>query len=95
MSSPSKRAAQKFKPAGHTAWRRVEQEAIILDLTTSVYYSLNESGAFVWERLQAGDTPAEAAEALSAEFDVTPAAAKSDVDDLVKGLVDEKLLTPA
>ena len=94
MSSP-KTSPEKFKHAEHTAWRRVEKESIILDLNTSVYFSLNETGAYIWERLGAGDTAPQVAAGLIAEFDVKADAAERDVDDLIHKLRDEKLLIPA
>lgn len=93
--NPAKRRPEKFKHAEHTAWRRVEKESIILDLNTSVYYSLNETGAFIWERLGAGDTAPEVADGLCAEFDVTSDSAERDIAELIQKLSDEKLLLPA
>lgn len=93
--SPAKKGPEKFKHAEHTAWRRVEKESIILDLNTSVYYSLNETGAFIWERIGAGDTAAQVAAGLAAEFDVKADAAERDVAELIGKLHDEKLLIPA
>lgn len=89
------KSAEKYKHAEHTAWRRVEKESIILDLNTSMYYSLNESGAYIWEHLGAGETPAQVAAGLCGEFDVETASAERDVADLVKELASEKLLIPA
>jgi coenzyme PQQ synthesis protein D (PqqD) len=93
--SPAKKSPEKFKHAAHTAWRRVENESIILDLNSSVYYSLNDTGAFIWERLGAGDAASKVAAALSVEFDVKPEAAARDLDELVEKLCKEKLLIPA
>jgi hypothetical protein len=99
--SPAKKAAakkgadEKLKHADHTAWRRVEKESIILDLNTSVYYSLNETGAFVWERLGAGDAVAQVVAGLSAEFDVKADVAERDVAELIQELREQKLLIPA
>ncbi len=70
-------------------------ESIILDLNTSVYYSLNDTGAFIWERLGSGATAAEISTELCAEFDVKPDAAARDADELIAKLSQEKLLLPA
>ena len=93
--SRTKAAVQKYKHAPHTAWRRVESESIILDLNTSVYYSLNDTGAFIWERLGSGAAVPQIATELCAEFDVEPEAASRDTDEIITMLCSEKLLLPA
>ncbi|MFI5361386.1 MAG: PqqD family protein [Elusimicrobiota bacterium] len=85
----------KYKRAPHAAWRRVENESILLDLKTGVYYSLNETASFIWERLVSGASVPEAAAQLCAEFDVSPEEASRDADALVAKLCREKLLLPA
>jgi hypothetical protein len=85
---PSKR----YKHAGNAAWRKVGEETIILDLNTSNYYSLNDTGGFIWERFAAGATPDEVAEAVSSEFEVTAAAAGRDVSDLLSLFTKANLL---
>ena len=93
--SRTKAAVQKYKHASHTAWRRVESESIILDLNTSVYYSLNDTGAFIWERLGSGATVPQVATELCVEFDVEPETAARDMDEVIAKLCSEKLLLPA
>ncbi len=89
------KTAARYKHSAGSAWRRVEQEAIVLDLETSVYYSLNDVGAFIWEKLGAGATLAEVVDALCAEYDVPARDAEKDVEDLVGKLRAEKLLVEA
>lgn len=49
---------------------------------------LNDTGAFIFERLQRGETVEAAAKALTAEYDVTEAKALSDVKKTVAELVE-------
>ncbi|MFI5351232.1 MAG: PqqD family protein [Elusimicrobiota bacterium] len=93
--SSSKPGGQKYKRAPNAAWRRVESESIVLDLTTSVYYSLNETASFIWERLESGSSMAEVETGLCAEFDVTPQEAARDLKNVVAKFCREKLLIPA
>ena len=93
--SQAKTSRQKYKHAPHTAWRRVESESIILDLNTSVYYSLNDTGAFIWERLGSGASVPEVATELCVEFDVKPETAARDMDEIIAKLCQEKLLLPS
>lgn len=87
--------AKGFKHAPHTAWRRVEEESIVLDLNTSVYYSLNDTASFIWERLGKGETLPVIAAALAEEFDVEEAEAAKDLDAVVASLRKDKLLVAA
>lgn len=49
---------------------------------------LNDTGAFVFERLQKGMTPAETARALTQEYDVTPDTALADVQKTIAALIE-------
>ncbi|MBI3547450.1 MAG: PqqD family protein [Elusimicrobia bacterium] len=81
-----------YKIAPHAAWRRVEDEIVVLDLNTSVYYSLSESGARAWELLAESLPVEKIAERLTEEYEVSAKAAERDVRDLVGELRQEKLL---
>ena len=59
----------------------------------SAMITINETGAFLWEKLK-DDTTADAlTDALCAEYDVTAEEAASDVADFVKVLKDKKVLS--
>jgi hypothetical protein len=81
-----------YKAAPHAAWRRVEDEIVILDLNTSLYYSLNEVGARVWELLNEGHSREDVARSIVEEYDADHKAAAKDIDSLIKELSQEKLL---
>lgn len=94
MTAP-KKTSDRFKHAAHAAWRKVGDETIILDLNSSVYYSLNETGSFVWEQLGNGEALPDVAEALTDEFEISADKAEKDAAELVDSLVKEKLLVAA
>lgn len=85
----------KLKPAKHVASRKTMGETVILDLQTSVYYSLNETGTFIWDELTKGRAVDEVHDAMSREFEVEARSAKKHVDDFVGKMRREKLLIPA
>ncbi|OGR75460.1 MAG: hypothetical protein A2X32_13150 [Elusimicrobia bacterium GWC2_64_44] len=74
-------------------WRKTGDEAVILNLETSEYYSLNETGTFIWELLAAGKPAARITEALSAEYGVTADQAAEDLADFLKDLSKLKILS--
>ena len=67
-------------------WRKAGEEAVILNLETSEYYSANETGTFIWELLSAGKRTGKIAEALAEEYGITAEQAAGDIEDFVKDL---------
>lgn len=49
---------------------------------------LNETGAFIFEHLQKGDTPEATAQALTQEYDVSLDTASKDVQNTITSLVE-------
>lgn len=49
---------------------------------------LNDTGAFVFEHLQKGNTLEETAQALTQEYDVTLDTASADVQNTIKSLIE-------
>lgn len=87
--------AKTFAVPSSIAWRQVDAEVVVLDLNTSVYYSLNETAGRLFELL-AGSADLETAVARVAEDygqDVKVVAA--DAKELVAGLLKDKLLRAA
>ena len=53
---------------------------------------LNDTGAFVFEHLQKGNTPEETAQALTQEYDVTLDTASADVQNTIKSLIEADVM---
>lgn len=81
--------------AKHVAWRKVDDEVVILDLETSVYYSLNETASDIWELIGKGLSEEDIAEEVADRYGQKTASVKKDVNALVKKLKKEKLITNA
>ena len=54
--------------------------------------TLNETGAFLWQKLQAECTAQELIEALLGEYEVEPAVAEADVERFIEKLQQAGLL---
>lgn len=78
--------------AAHTAYEIVDDQAVIINLTVGSYVSLNETGSFLWERMNGEITLAAIAEALAAAYDVSPATTRPDVLALAQDLLQEGLI---
>jgi hypothetical protein len=67
-------------------WQRVDDEIVVLDLTTSSYLSVNDTGAVLWPLVVDGATEAELARALASRFPIAPDQARTDVRAFVERL---------
>jgi Coenzyme PQQ synthesis protein D (PqqD) len=70
-------------------------EAVILNLSSGVYYSLQGAGAIAWALLESGHTAAEAGERIAAHYDVPVDRATADLAGLSVELADEGLIAAA
>lgn len=68
--------------------------AVLLHLETKYYYSLNETGCFLWKLLDKKDgaTEDEMIVELCSAFDVVPERAKEDVADFIRDLKEQGLI---
>ena len=81
------------KHAKHVAWRKVDDEIVILDLETSVYYSLNETASQVWELVGKGLSEDAISTELADTFDKDVKGVKKDVSSVIKKMKKENLIT--
>ncbi len=72
----------------------VDGEAIFINLSTGVYYSLRGAGAALWTLLAAGHSVGVATERIASLAGVTPAQVAADGGALVARLVEERLALP-
>lgn len=74
--------------------RQLDDEVVILDVPSGRYFSLNAVGVVVWDRLADEATIDDLVAAVTAEFEVDPDTARSDIDGLVASLTEAGLLEP-
>lgn len=67
----------------------------LLDQTAGTFFTLDEVGAFIWQRLQDPATVVDVATAVAAEFDAPEKVIERDVDSFVKDLLSARLLVAA
>lgn len=67
-------------------------EAVLLDLTTQCYYSLNETGITVWELLTEPHTLSEVVVALTSHYEVDAKTARSFADSFLSDLSHDGLV---
>jgi hypothetical protein len=70
----------------------VGEEAILVDLNTGTYYSLNDTGAMFWELLDGQRTISACAQAIAAEYDVEVEQVEADLLELAAEFQQEGLI---
>jgi hypothetical protein len=70
----------------------IDGEAIIINLASGMYYSLDKTGALVWMLIGGGYSLGEAADVLSARFSVPVDRVREDVGGLVGDLLKQNLV---
>jgi len=67
-------------------------EAVIINISNGMYYSLDQVGALIWELLVGGHSLEAIVEAVVANYDVSSQQAQTDVEKLGTELCHENLL---
>lgn len=72
-------------------FQEIGGEGVILDLSSSSYFGLDEVGVRLWQLLQADASLQAAHDALLAEYEVEPAQLEQDLEKLIAQLVEAGL----
>lgn len=66
---------------------------VLLDLSSELYFGLNEVGASVWSGIQAGEDFAGLVTRVCSEFDVERSVAEADLHALITELLERELVS--
>jgi hypothetical protein len=70
----------------------MDGEAVMINLTTGIYYSMDKAGGFLWSLIEAGHSVGEMADAVAARYAVDAERARADVERLVEELLAEQIV---
>ncbi len=73
--------------------RLVDDETVLLDLESGMYFGLDGVGQRIWNSLSEGKSLGEAARIIAAEYDVEEDQALQDAIEFTSDLVERGLLT--
>ena len=76
----------------HAAGEIIDGEAVVINLATGVYYSLNGVAGEIWRMVADRTSTASMVIALVASYDVERAVAERDLQGVLRQLVDEGLV---
>ncbi len=78
----------------HVRAQQLEDQMVILDLRSGIYFGLNLVGSRIWELIKQGRTADEIAAVVVEEFDAPANEIEADVTALIGELVSRKLIEP-
>ena len=89
-----------YRIKGRVVLRRIGEDRLLVPVSGGVarencVFPINETGAFIWERLTKGRPLDETAAAVAAEFAVAPEAALSDGREFAERLLAQRLIEEA
>lgn len=74
-------------------WKEADGIIYILQPEREEIHALNETGTFIWKRIDKGRAPAQILKELLSEYNITPGHARSDLQEFINQYVREKILT--
>ena len=72
--------------------RLVDDETVLLDLASGMYFGLDGVGKRIWESISEGNSLSETAIRIASEYEVDEAQALADVIEFTRDLVERGLL---
>lgn len=83
---------QRITVADGVVWTRVDDEIIVIDPQSERFFGVRGAGIEAWEAIVHGATPDQALTAVLARYDVPEARAKTDLDELLRNLLERRLI---
>ncbi len=84
---------QKFKVADYILFRQVENEAVLLHISTGMYYGLSETSIIFWEALRDQQPLSSALEKITAEYEVEYSQVMDDLKTFLEDLSNYGLIS--
>jgi len=83
----------RFRPnEKEVAAKVLDGEAIIINLSNGIYYSMDKVGGVLWAMLTEGHSLEEILAAIVARYDVSPEQARADIERLAAELLQENVV---
>ncbi len=83
----------KYKPSEDIIFTPLrDNSGVLLRLSDTFFFSLNETGAIIWREIDKGAGIQEIVKALCAEFEISESEAMQDITAFIEDLKREKLI---
>lgn len=81
-----------FKIAADVVVSEINDESVLLNLKTGIYFQVNELGSFIISELKNYTNTAKLQEKIISSFDVTNELCKKDIENFIEILLEKNLL---
>jgi len=81
-----------YRQVEHVEWQQFDDESILLNVETGIYFRLNEVGSFIWPLLDGRHSESEIIAAVLDAFQIDEKSARRDFREFVQRLEKEGLL---
>lgn len=81
-----------LRKAENVVSRRIDDETVLLNLKSNVYYSMDEIGTYIWEKIDGVKSMADIADDMRKEYEVGEGEPEKSVRAFIDDLKKEKLL---
>jgi len=68
---------------GKYAWRKMENEVVILDVSSGDFFVLNETASIIWEALMAQEEPEAISQRITEEFTIPANLALQEINEVL------------
>ena len=82
-----------FRLSPDVLYRDLEGQAVILDLSSGLYFGLNEVGTRIWTLIGEGRSVADIVQILSREYEADASNIERDVRELADALLSRNLIS--
>jgi|SRR6516162_2007136 hypothetical protein len=83
-----------FRHQEHVLTSKLEDESLLLDLTSGNYFALNDTGLRIWELVDGRRSVAQIAKVIAREFDLAAADAAGCAQTFLRTLSKASLVEP-
>lgn len=84
---------KKIKISENVLFQEIDNEYILLNMKTELYFGLNDIGARVWQIISQEGTTDTLIEKIMAEYEVSADVLKADISELLNELSKEQLIS--
>lgn len=70
----------------------IDAEAVLINLSTGMYYTMDKVGAVVWQLIEGGHSMAEMSSIIAERYGVDPDMVLRDLEKVVRDLLEQRLV---
>ena len=84
-----------FRVSDRVVYREIDDKIVLINLDSGFYYSLNEVGCFIFNRILKSKEVGDILDEIESSFEVSKGEAREDIEEFVESLKREKIILAA